>query len=126
MTIDRPRVLGGLAALLILATFLVYFPAWRGEAVFDDDDHLIPPELASLDGLARIWTEFGAVSQYYPVTHSVFWLENQLWGHAMLGYHLVNILLHAAAALLFVAVLKKLALPGAWLARPFEIAWPIR
>ncbi len=114
-----------IAALLLLVTFLVYFPAWHGEAIFDDDDHLTPPELSSLDGLARIWTELGAVSQYYPVTHSVFWLENQLWGHAMLGYHLVNILLHATAALLFVAILKKLALPGAWLAGFFFALHPV-
>ncbi|MGC4073582.1 MAG: tetratricopeptide repeat protein [Nibricoccus sp.] len=114
-----------LAALLVVVTLLTYFPAWNGGAVFDDDDHLTPPELSSLDGLARIWTDIGAVSQYYPITHSVFWLEQRLWGHEMLGYHLVNILLHASAALLFVAVLKRLSLPGAWLAGAIFALHPV-
>ena len=104
------------ALLLLAATFLAYQPAWHGEPVFDDEDHLTSPELRSPGGLVRIWTEVGAVSQYYPFAHSVFWLEHRLWGDAMTGYHLVNILLHGLAALLFVRVLKRLELPGAWLA----------
>jgi len=34
-----------LALLLAVATFIAYQPAWRGEPVYDDDDHLTPPEL---------------------------------------------------------------------------------
>jgi len=43
------------------------------------------------------------------VLHSAFWLEDRLWGAAPLGYHLVNILLHATAAWLFVLALRRLS-----------------
>jgi hypothetical protein len=51
-----------------------------------------------------------------PLLHSAFWLEHRMWGTATVGYHLVNILLHAASACLVVHLAKRLALPGAWLA----------
>jgi Flp pilus assembly protein TadD len=64
----------------------------------------------------RIWTELGATQQYYPVVHTVFWVEHRVFGDSTLGYHLVNILLHGLSALLLVAVLRRLDVPGAWLA----------
>jgi tetratricopeptide (TPR) repeat protein len=113
------------ALLLIVGTILAYQPAWNGEAVFDDDDHLTPPELSGWNGLAKIWTELGAVSQYYPVTHSAFWLQHQLWGGAMLGYHFVNLLLHALAALLLARLLQRLEIPGAWLGAAIFALHPV-
>ena len=102
--------------LLLVGTLLVYRPAWQGAPVYDDTDHLTPPELQSVHGLAQIWTQLGVVSQYYPVTHSVFWLEHRLWGDAMLGYHLVNVVLHVCTALLLLKLLRRLAVPGAMFA----------
>jgi hypothetical protein len=43
-------------------------------------------------------------------------VEHLLWGDAVLGYHLTNVVLHAAAAGLVVVILRRLAIPGAWLA----------
>ena len=110
--------LGGLWPWLSLfaATLLVYTPALQGTPLWDDDAHLTKPALQSLHGLWRIWFDLGATQQYYPVLHSAFWLEHHLWGDAVLGYHLVNVLLHAFSACLVVAIVKKLELPGAWLA----------
>ena len=84
--------------------------------LWDDDAHLTKPELQSLSGLGRIWTDPGATQQYYPLLHSAFWIEHTLFGDAMLGYHVTNVLLHATAAILAVAVLMRLGLPGASLA----------
>jgi tetratricopeptide (TPR) repeat protein len=43
-------------------------------------------------------------------------MEHRIWGDAVLGYHLTNIVLHAASACLVVMIVRRLSLPGAWLA----------
>jgi protein O-mannosyl-transferase len=103
-------------ALLLCVTLIAYWPALQGGFVWDDSAHATAPELRSLHGLWRIWFDVGATQQYYPLLHSAFWLEYRLWGEAVLGYHLVGILLHALAACLLVAILRRLEVPGAWLA----------
>jgi tetratricopeptide (TPR) repeat protein len=103
-------------ALIFCVTLLAYLPAVRGGFLWDDNAHVTRAELQSVDGLRRIWFEVTATQQYYPLLHTAFWVEHRLWGDAVVGYHLVNLLLHAAAACLVVAIMKRLALPGAWLA----------
>lgn len=103
-------------ALIAVAVFAAYLPALRGQFLWDDDGHVTRADLRSLGGLLRIWFEVGTTQQYYPVLHSAFWLEHRFWGDAPLGYHLVNLLQHAANACLFALVLRRLAVPGAWLA----------
>jgi tetratricopeptide (TPR) repeat protein len=106
-----------LPLLLVLATVVTYLPALGSGYVWDDDSHVTDnPTLRSLDGLRRIWTELGATPQYYPLVHTTFWLEHRLFGLAPLGYHLTNLLLHALNGLLAAAVLRRLRVPGAWLA----------
>jgi protein O-mannosyl-transferase len=114
-----------LGLLLVAATIFAYQPAWHGGRVWDDDKHITQPGLRSLDGLVRIWTEPGAVQQYYPLAHSVFWIEHKFWGDATTGYHLVNILLHAFSALLLVRLLRQLGVPGAWLAAAIFALHPV-
>jgi hypothetical protein len=101
---------------LVAVTVLAYLPAVTGALLWDDDAHITRHALQSLSGLWRIWFKLGATQQYYPLLHSAFWLEHRLWGDATEGYHIVNILLHAASACLVVLLVKRLALPGAWLA----------
>jgi tetratricopeptide (TPR) repeat protein len=104
--------------LLLAATFLAYRPAWNGKPVWDDNAHITRPELRSAAGLVHIWTQVGVTQQYYPLAHTVFWLERRLFGDATTGYHLLTILLHALSSLLVVTILRRLGLPGAaaWLA----------
>ena len=113
------------AAALLIAVLLAYQPAWHGGIVWDDEAHVTRPELRSWHGLYRIWFDLGATQQYYPLLHSAFWVEHKLWGDATLGYHLVNILLHAAAALLVALVLRRLAVPGAYLAAAIFALHPV-
>jgi protein O-mannosyl-transferase len=103
-------------AALVLVALLAYWPALRGELLWDDHGHVTRHDLQSLSGLGRIWSEFGATQQYYPMLHSAFWLEHRLWGDATPGYHLLNVLLHATAACQFLVLLRRLAIPGATLA----------
>jgi len=106
----------GTWALLFCATLIAYLPALRGGLLWDDDHHLTSPELQPLHGLWRIWCDLGATQQYYPLLHSAFWIEHRIWGDAVLGYHLANVVLHVTAACLVIAIVRRLSVPGAWLA----------
>jgi tetratricopeptide (TPR) repeat protein len=106
----------GVGVVIFAVTLLAYLPAMRGGFLWDDNFHVTQPDLQSVDGLRRIWCELGATQQYYPLLHTAFWVEHRLWGDSAVGYHLANILLHAAAACLVVALVRRLSLPGAYLA----------
>lgn len=114
------RPLGGADLLagvgLLLAVVVAYLPAVHGGFIWNDAEYVTAPHLRSWDGLLRIWTEVGATEQYYPLLHSAFWVQHQLWGDVPTGYHLVGLLLHALSAGLFALILLRLAVPGAWLA----------
>src|SRR4051812_41363391 len=105
-----------MAALLAGLLVVCYWPALHGELIWNDTDYVTRPELRSVAGLVRIWTEPGATEQYYPLLHSAFWVEAKLWGDNPLGYHLATLALHGLAVILFARLLQRLAVPGAWLA----------
>jgi tetratricopeptide (TPR) repeat protein len=94
--------------LVFAAVLLAYYPALRGGFVWNDPDYVTRPELRGWHGLEQIWFEPGATEQYYPVLHTAFWVEHRAWGDSPVGYHLANLLLHAAAACLFLLVLRRL------------------
>lgn len=107
---------------LVAAIFLAYQPAWRAGFIWDDDAHVMPPDMRSWHGLWRIWFEVGAVQQYYPLLHTFSWLEFPLFGENPLGYHLVNIGVHALNAVLLWRLLRRLEVPGAaWGAAIFAL-----
>lgn len=110
---------------LVVTAFLVYQPAWNGKPIWDDEIHITQPELRSLHGLARIWTDPAAAPQYYPLLHTIFWIEYKLWGAWPLPYHLITIALHALTALLVLRVLQRLELPGAWFAAVIFALHPV-
>ena len=114
-----------LALALIIVVFLVYKPAWNGGLIWDDNDYITPHDLRSVQGLVRIWTEPGATEQYYPLMHSVLWLEHRLWGDATRNYHFLSLLLHSVSGLLLVRIVRKLALPGAWFAAFLFVLHPV-
>lgn len=105
-----------LGLLLLALIVLAYSPSLTGSMVWDDDAHITKAALRSWDGLRRIWFEVGATQQYYPLLHSAFWLEARLWGDEVIGYHLVNVLLHFSTASLVVLLGRALHARGAWLA----------
>lgn len=106
----------GIGALLFGVVLLAYLPALEGGLLWDDDVHVTKPALQSVHGLGSIWFHLGATPQYYPLLHTAFWIEHQVWGDSVLGYHLTNVVLHAVGACLLVLIVRRLNLPGAWLA----------
>jgi tetratricopeptide (TPR) repeat protein len=103
-------------ASIFASVFLAYFPALNGGVLWDDSSHITRPDLQTLHGLWRIWTDLTATQQYYPLLHTTFWVEHRIWGDAVLGYHLTNLVLHATSACLVASIGRRLSLPGAWLA----------
>jgi protein O-mannosyl-transferase len=116
-----------LLALCLLGTCLfVYQPAWHGQKIMDDYVHLPRPDDRSLQGLKNLWVSPRLTQQYHPLVDSVFWLEDRIWGDAMLGFHLTNIVLHVAVAGLLFLLLQRLHVPGAWFATAIFTLHPVQ
>jgi tetratricopeptide (TPR) repeat protein len=113
-------------AVILPLTVLAYQPAWHGGFLWDDNGHITKQTLRSAAGLWRIWFEPGATQQYYPVVHSAFWLQFHAWGVNPTGYHIVNIVLHAVSASLFAVILRRLRVPGWWLAAAVFALHPVQ
>lgn len=113
------------ALALVAATVAAYAPALRAGFIWNDSDYVTAPALRSWAGLGRIWTEVGATEQYYPLLHSWFWLQSWVFGDAPAGYHVVNVLAHAGAAVLFALVLRRWAVRGAWWAAALFALHPV-
>jgi protein O-mannosyl-transferase len=108
--------LGLQIAVLVAAVFISYLPAFRGGFVWDDEMLVTRnPLLQNSSGLLEIWSG-ERTADYFPLTNTVFWVEHHLFGANATGYHLVNVLLQTLNALLVWAVLRRLKVPGAWLA----------
>jgi tetratricopeptide (TPR) repeat protein len=114
---QQPAISSALLALAVVAaTFVVYWPALRGDFIWDDDVMLRNnPYVKSPGGLYYIWCST-RLPDFFPLTSTSFWLEWRLWGLRPAGYHVTNVLLHAASAVLIWRVLRRLAVPAAWLA----------
>jgi len=102
--------------VVVVLTMVTYWPALRGGFIWDDGVMITEnPMVKAPDGLYRFWFTAEA-ADYQPVTSSLWWLEWRLWGDHAAGYHVVNVLLHAIDAILVWVLLRRLKIPGAWLA----------
>jgi len=141
-----------LGALLILLVLVVYIPAFNAGFIWDDDQLLTSnPQVHSPDGWWTLWLK-PETADYFPLTSTTLWIEyhlgelaqyfapfsiwnieylqhyaapNDVWGGAFNGYHMMNVLFHAASVLLTWRVLKKLRIPGAWLAAAIFAVHPV-
>src|SRR2546426_3935266 len=104
--------------LIAVVTFAAFLPALHNQFVnWDDDKNFLEnPHYRGLGWTHLRWmwrtTQLG---HYIPLTWMTFGLDYLLWGMNPLGYHLTNLLLHAANAVVFFFVARRiltLALPG--------------
>src|SRR5438034_5985059 len=115
------------ALILAAVTIFAYRPAWNGGFLWDDDVYITNNELLTApDGLRRIWFSLDSPSQYFPLTYTSFKIERALWGLRPFGYHLTNLLLHVANALLLWRLLALLNVSGAWLAAGIFALHPVQ
>lgn len=114
------------AIALVALVLIVYFPAMRGEFIWTDHAGITDNVyLRSWRGLSAIWSGPPGTKAYQPLVDTTYWLEYRLWGQRPLGFHLGNIVLHSVNALLFWRLLRRLGLPGAWLAAAIFAIHPI-
>ncbi len=108
---------GPLLALIIAAAVLaIYFPALRGDWLWDDGTLILQNHfIHDPAGLGAIWTKPIDGTEYLPLTSSVEWLEWQAFGANTPGYHLASLALHIASALLVWRLFAKLGLHCAWI-----------
>lgn len=66
-------------------------------------------QMRNVEGLKRIWLTTES-PQYYPLTFTSFWVEYQLWHDRPLGFHAVNVALHAINAMLVLGLLRMLGM----------------
>lgn len=118
------KIAGGVAVLL-LAAFWVNWRALHGEFIWDDVNNITGnPVMHSSRGLIDIWLAGPDVYDYYPVTWTTWWLEWRAWRKDTVGYHVLNVLLHAGAAGMLWRVFARLRVPGAFTAALLFVVHP--
>jgi protein O-mannosyl-transferase len=113
--------------ILAAAVVLAYQPAWHAGFIWDDDVYVTHNRLLTApDGLKRIWFSRDSPSQYFPLVYTALRMERSAWGLAPAGYHWVNILLHAANAIVLWGLLRRMRVPAPWLAAAFFALHPVQ
>src|SRR5205823_11863490 len=58
--------------------------------------------------------------------HTTYWIEYQLWCLEPRGYHIVNMFLHGGSAIRLWLILRRLQIPGAFVASAIFAIHPIQ
>src|SRR2546428_5110997 len=104
-------------ALIALVTFAAFLPVLQNQFVDWDDQRnfLDNHHYRGLGWTHLRWMWTTHQGHYIPVTWMTFGLDYLLWGMNPAGYHLTSLLLHAANAVAFFCVVRRiitLALPS--------------
>jgi protein O-mannosyl-transferase len=106
------RVVPGICLLLVVAVFLVFGQTLRfGFVNYDDSTYLLgdSPVKAGLTpgNIGWAFTTYNSAN-WHPLTWISYMLDSQLFGLNPRAYHLTNVLLHAANAVLLFLILRHL------------------
>ena len=120
--LGAPRAPSGpaLGVMFALLAVLVYAPGLEGEFISDDLHYVAQNEYIhtpSFSNVVAIWSPTSEVAEivenYAPVHLTLHALSWQAFGPDVRGHHLVNVLLHALAAMLLVLLFRRSGI-GAW------------
>ena len=111
------RWVSWLPVLIALVTFVAFVPTLQNQFLRWDDhkNFLGNPHYRGLGWTQLRWMWTTHMGHYIPLTWMTLGLDYLLWGMNPLGYHLTNLLLHAANAVGFFFIARRLlalALPG--------------
>ena len=125
-------------SLVVVFLVLAYWRVTQCGFIWDDDDYVWQnPVLRTWGGLWQIWFEPTSLPQYYPLVHTSFWLEANLFGlppadatmqqanEWATGYHLVNVILHGMSAMVLLRLGRRLAVPGILFAALWFLVHPV-
>jgi Flp pilus assembly protein TadD len=87
--------------LIVLAGFAAYANSFKGDFVFDD------AYLAESAQEQRLWPIGPLLAGPRPAVEASFALNRAWFGPAVAGYHLVNLLIHIAAALTLFGIVRR-------------------
>jgi hypothetical protein len=109
------RLITGKILALLGAGLLVYLPVLGGDWIWDDDlEVLHNPALRSTSSLAAAWRgDVGA--DYLPVKVSAQWLFFRIAGTNSVAWHVLNLAVHLANALMVWRLFFRLAIRASWL-----------
>ena len=108
---QRARTLSG-GLLILLACILAYAPVLHGKFLWDDlylvgsNPFFKSPRFVF--EVFRHWLFIDSFSRYYrPVQNLSYMIDYAIWNRDQFGYHLSNILFHAASAFLLFLVIRR-------------------
>jgi len=97
----------GCAIFIFIATFSVYFNTMENDFIWDDEYLILNnsqvKSFSHIDNVFKTYVGFGSenVNTFYrPLQELSNMLDYFLWGEDPMGFHLTNVLLHSAFAIL--------------------------
>lgn len=117
----RPRLI---AAALFTAVAAVFLPALRYPFLsWDDRSNIVENGLLKFDASGLLFMLTGSrLGHWQPASWLSLALDRAMWGDDPLGFHLTNVLLHAAGAALLYLLARRLKLGGARSEAPAVLA----
>jgi tetratricopeptide (TPR) repeat protein len=94
-----PKFITPILAGILLITFFIYLPVSKGEFVWDDYVYVQNNPMIYTFDLSQIFSKY-VLGNYHPITMLVLSIEYYFFGFNVMGYHLVNVLIHLANTML--------------------------
>jgi len=122
----RPIILAG--GLIVLATVATYYDSFDGPFVYDDEYAIVEnPTIRQLWSIRQVFSPpcDGETVGGRPLLNLSFAVNYALGGLKVWGYHVTNLLIHTAAALLLFGILRRTFLMPALRDRFGQAAAPL-